>query len=147
MSAFFKAFPDHDAATAAVPDVAGDVPATAIRIFVGAPLRDVRDEPVGEFAGQAEPDAPVGSFGGGEHTRSEPRGSFASEGPAGRIGTFADADRDAVVTYEDGVGRIEVTADHDVEAILRDAGLDAGACEAAVDALHRGGAIVLVQVG
>jgi hypothetical protein len=146
MSATSKAYPDHDAASEAAAAVTAEgVPASAIRILVGAPLHDVRTEPVGEFAGPVGPDAPVGSFAGGAHARSAPEGSFASSGPSGRIGTFADADRDAVLSYPDGIGRIHMTGDHDVEAILRDAGVEAGACEELVGALHQGSVLVLVQ--
>jgi hypothetical protein len=146
MAATSKAYRDHDAATEAAAGFAAEgVPASSIRILAGTPLHDVREEQVGEFAGPVGPDAPVGSFAGGEHTRSEPEGTFASRGPAGRIGTFADADRDVVISETDGVGRIQMTDDHDVAAILRDAGVEAGTCEELARALHEGWVLVLVQ--
>ena len=146
MTALSKTYPTHDAATVAVVALTAiGVPQDQIRVLRGAPRRDVREEQVGEFAGTVGPDAPVGSFGDVEHPRSDPRSDFASTGGAGRVGTFADADRDTVTTFEDGVRRMEITGDHDVEAILRDAGLDAAAAEEGVRALHDGWALVLVR--
>jgi len=146
VSALCKAYPNHDAATAAVAALmANGVPGDRLRVLMGAPLHDVRQEQVGEFAGSIGPDAPVGSFGDVPHRRSEPKGDFASSGRAGRVGTFADADRDTVTDHPDGVGRIHVTGDHDVEQILADAGLDVDAARRDVRALHEGWALVLVR--
>ena len=44
---------------------AGGVPADGFRLLVGSPLRDVRRETVGGFAGPVGPDDPVGTFAGG----------------------------------------------------------------------------------
>jgi hypothetical protein len=146
MIALYKAYATHDAATVAVVALTGvGVPHEQLRVLRGGQRHDVRDEQVGEFAGTVGPEAPVGSFGDVPHERSEPRSDFASTGGQGRIGTFADADRDTVTTYDDGVRRMEITGDHDVESILVDAGLDAEAADAAVRALHEGWAIVLVR--
>jgi hypothetical protein len=146
MSALCKAYPTHDAATDAVVALqAAGVSSDLLRVIMGAPEHDVREEVVGEFQGSAGPDAPVGSFGDVTHRRSEPKGDFASSGGAGRIGTFADADRDTVTTHPDGVGRVQITGDHDVEGILADAGLDIAAAERDVRALHQGWALVLVR--
>jgi hypothetical protein len=41
--------------------------------------------------------------------------------------------------------RIRITGDHDVKAILVDAGLDVAAAERDVQALHEGWALVLVR--
>lgn len=146
MSALCKAYPTHDAASAAVAALqAVGLSDDRLRILMGEPLRDVRKEDVGEFEGSVGPDAPVGSFGDVTHERSDPKGDFASAGRAGRVGTFADADRDTVTTYPDGVGRIQITGDHDVENILADAGLDVSAAQRDVRALHEGWALVLVR--
>jgi hypothetical protein len=146
VSALCKAYASHEAASAAVVALqAIGVTSDRLRVFTGAPLHDVRKERVGEFAGTVGPEAPVGSFGDVPHRRDEPKADFASTHRAGRVGTFADADRDTVTTYADGVGRIHVTGDHDVESILTDAGLDIGAAEHDVRALHDGWTLVLVR--
>jgi hypothetical protein len=146
VTALCKAYPTHEAASEAVGALLGSgVPGDRLRVLTGEPRRDVREEDVGQFAGAAAPDAPVGSFGDVPHRRDEPRSDFASTGGGGRIGTFADADRDTVTTYADGVGRMHVTGDHDVERILVDAGLDADAARRDAQALHEGWALVLVR--
>jgi hypothetical protein len=146
MTALCKAYPTHDAATSAVEALrAGGVGGDRIRVLMGERRHDVGEERVGEFAGSAEPDAPVGSFAGPAHARKTPTGDFASKGDAGRIGSFADADRDTITGYADEVGRIQITGDHDVERILVDAGLDVAAAERDVKALHDGWALVLVR--
>jgi hypothetical protein len=146
VSAICKAYPTHDAATSAVVALQSlGVTSDRLRVLMGAPLHDVREERVGEFAGTVGPEAPVGSFADTPHRRSEPKGDFSSTGGEGRVGTFADADRATVTTYPDGVGRIQVTGDHDVESILADAGLDVEAARRDVLALHQGWALVLVR--
>ena len=146
MTAVCKAYPTREAAiNAAAALRATGVEGDRIRVLTGAELHDARQEPTGEFAGTVGPDAPVGSFAGPAHERRTPRSDFASAGGTGRIGTFADADRDTITDYDDGVGRIRITGDHDVEAILIDAGLDVGAAERDVRALHQGWALVLVR--
>lgn len=146
MTALCKAYPTHEAAGNAVAALrAAGVDGDRIRVLMGAEMHDARQEPVGEFAGTVEPDASVGSFAGPEHERRTPTSDFASTGGTGRIGTFADADRDTITDYDDGVGRMRITGDHDVEAILVDAGLDVGAAERDVRALHQGWALVLVR--
>jgi hypothetical protein len=146
MSALCKAYSTHDAATSAVLalkeiGIGGD----RLRVLTGEPLHDVRKEDVGGFEGSVGPDAPVGSFGDVAHERSDPKGDFGSTGSTGRVGTFADADIDTVTTYDDGVGRMRITGDHDVEGILTDAGLDPASAQRDVRALHSGWSLVLVR--
>jgi hypothetical protein len=146
VTALCKAYPTHEAASSAVVALrAVGVDGGRIRVLMGGKLHDVGQERVGEFAGSAGPDAPVGSFAGPGHERSAPTGDFASTGGSGRIGSFADADRDTITGYADGVGRMQITGDHDVKAILVDAGLDVAAAERDVRALHEGWALVLVR--
>jgi hypothetical protein len=146
MTALCKAYPTHDAASSAVAALrAADVDGDRIRVLMGERLHDIGQERVGEFAGGAEPDAPVGSFAGPAHERRTPTEDFASTGGSGRIGSFADADRDTITGYADDVGRIRTTGDHDVKAILVDAGLDVATAERDVKALHEGWALVLVR--
>jgi hypothetical protein len=146
MTALCKAYPTHEAASSAVAALrAAGVDGDRIRVLMGERLHDIGEERVGEFAGSAGPDAPVGSFGGPAHERRTPTGDFAGTGGSGRIGSFADADRDTITGYADDVGRIRITGDHDVNAILVDAGLDVAVAERDVRALHEGWALVLVR--
>jgi len=146
MTALCKAYPTHEAASSAVAALgAAGVDRDRIRVLMGEELHDVGQERVGEFAGSAGPDAPVGSFAGPAHERRTPTGDFSSTGSSGRIGSFADADRDTITGYADDVGRMRITGDHDVKAILVDAGLDIAAAERDVKALHEGWALVLVR--
>ena len=146
MTALCKAYPTHEAASSAVAALgAAGVDRDRIRVLMGEEVHDVGQERVGEFAGSAGPDAPVGSFAGPAHERRTPTGDFSSTGSSGRIGSFADADRDTITGYADDVGRMRITGDHDVKAILVDAGLDIAAAERDVKALHEGWALVLVR--
>jgi hypothetical protein len=146
VSAVSKAYASHETASNAVAALlTAGVTTDRVRVFTGTPIHDVRKERVGEFAGTVGPDAPVGSFGDVPHRRDMPKGDFPSTGRAGRVGTFADADRDTVASYPDGVGRIHVTGDHDVESILADAGLDIADAESDIRALHDGWTLELVR--
>ena len=141
-----QAYPNHDDATRAVAALReAGVAGERIRVLTGEAEHDVRGARVGAFAGGAGAGAAVGSFADDEHAAGEPMSDYASTGRPGRIGSFADADRDTVTSYPDGVGRMRITGDHDVAAILVDAGLDAAAAERDVEALHAGRALVLVR--
>jgi hypothetical protein len=115
-----------------------------VRVLTGEPQRDAREEQVGEFAGPTDPGAPVGEFAGGTHPQRQGRGHFA--GGEQRGGSFADADREQVVSYPGGVEHARVAGHRKVKKILTDAGLDQAAAERDVDALHAGRVLVLVEV-
>src|SRR5215217_9286538 len=73
MTALCKAYPTHEAASSAVAALrAAGVDGDRIRVLMGEELHDVGQERVGEFAGSAGPDAPVGSFAGPAHERRTP---------------------------------------------------------------------------
>ena len=129
---------------------AGGVPADGFRLLVGSPLRDVRREAVGGFAGPVGPDDPVGTFAGGAHRRSDDAGSFATGSIAGdpdrqRQGSFADSDRVVIVGWRDDAERTRVTGLRGARRILQRAALPRDAVEAAVAELENGHAIVLVD--
>ena len=145
MKTLCQAYPDHDAATRAVGALRrAGVDGERIRVLTGQAAHDVRHERVGAYAGRVAAGAPVGGFAGDEHAVGESMGDFANTGRPGRIGSFADADRDTVSSFPDGIGRMRITGDHDIAAILVDAGLDRAAAERDVRALHEGRALVLV---
>jgi hypothetical protein len=54
-------------------------------------VHDIRNEPVGSFAGPLSPDAPVGTFGSVIRRRRQGRGAFAGDPDRQRQGSFADA--------------------------------------------------------
>jgi hypothetical protein len=86
----------------------------------------------------------VGSFAGAPHAQSAGMGAFA--GGAQRGGSFADADREHVVSYPEGVERMHVAGHRRVGRLLRDAGLDADTAARDIAALHAGRVVVLVDV-
>ena len=53
-------------------------------------FHDVRREPVGEFCGPVEPDAPVGTFGDRRVRRSQGNGTFMGDADRQRQGSFGD---------------------------------------------------------
>jgi hypothetical protein len=98
MATLCKTYPSEHLARKAIDTLrAAGVPAQDIRLLTGSRMHDVRDEPVGEFAGAARPRDPVGSFANVRHLRREGNGAFFGDADRQRQGTFADADRDAVV--------------------------------------------------
>jgi hypothetical protein len=143
MAALCRAYASHDEALDAVNTVLGaGIPGESVRVLTGEPERDTREEQVGEFAGPTEPGAPVGEFAGGTHPQREGRGHFA--GGEQRGGSFADADREQVVSYPGGVEHARVAGHHKIKTLLTDAGLDDAAAERDLNALHAGRVLVLV---
>ncbi len=145
MAALCRSYASHDEALDAVNAVLGaGVPGESVRVLTGEPQRDAREEQVGEFAGPTEPGAPVGEFAGGTHPQRQGRGHFA--GGEQRGGSFADADREQVVSYPGGVEHARVAGHHKIKRLLTDAGLDEAAAERDLNALHAGRVLVLVEV-
>jgi hypothetical protein len=144
MAALCRSYTSHAQALDAVNAVLGaGIPGEGIRVLTGEPERDTREEQVGEFAGSTSPDAPVGEFAGPSRPREEGRGHFA--GGEQRGGSFADADREQVISYPGGVEHARVAGHRKVKRLLTDAGLDEAAAERDVEALHAGRVLVLVQ--
>jgi hypothetical protein len=145
MAALCRSYASHDEALDAVNAVLGaGVPGESVRVLTGEPQRDAREEQVGEFAGPTEPGAPVGEFAGGTHPQRQGRGHFA--GGEQRGGSFADADREQVVSYPGGVEHARVAGHHKIKRLLTDAGLDEAAAERDLNALHAGRVLVLAEV-
>jgi hypothetical protein len=145
MAALCRSYASHDEALQAVNAVLGaGIPGESVRVLTGEPQRDTREEQVGEFAGPTEPGAPVGEFAGGTHPQRQGRGHFA--GGEQRGGSFADADREQVVSYPGGVEHARVAGHHKIKKLLTDAGLDDAAAERDLNALHSGRVLVLVEL-
>jgi hypothetical protein len=117
-----------------------------IRLLVGSAPRDIRREPVGGFAAQVAPDAPIGTYGGRVLQRRRGAGSFAGHPDQQRQGSFADTDRVVIITYEGDAERARITGLRGARRLLRRAALDGDAVDRAVAELHNGHAILLVDL-
>jgi hypothetical protein len=116
VTAFCRSYATHTEALPAV-NALLDLRGADVRVLSGEPVRDAHNGAVGAFAG------------------GEQRG-----------GSFADADRDVVTDYPDGVERMRVVGHRSLKRLLTDAGLDEAAAERDVRALHAGRVLVLVNV-
>jgi hypothetical protein len=152
MATLSNTYSNEDAARLAVETLrVTSVPPREIRLLTSRPLPDIRREPVGGFAGPVGPDAPIGTFAGGTHRRSDDAGSFATGSFAGdahqqRQGSFAGVERVTSVTYGADAERSRVTGYRGIRQLLRRAALDDAAVERAVEELHKGRTVVLVDV-
>ena len=136
---------DHEAHAAVDRLLSAGVSGAEIRVLMGDALHDSRDAPLGTFAGTSTADAEsVGSYAGVGHSGREAMGAFAGDANEQRRGGFADADRETVTTYRDGVVRMRVASHHALKAMLLEAGLDEETADADVAALHEGRVLVLV---
>jgi hypothetical protein len=144
VAALCRSYSSHAEALDAVNAVLGaGVPGEGVRVLTGEPQRDTREEQVGEFGGPTAPGAPVRDFAGRAHPEGHEHGHFA--GGEQRGGSFADADREEVVSYPGGVEHARVAGHRQIKKLLTDAGLDEAAAERDVNALHAGRVLVLVQ--
>ena len=116
-----------------------------MRLLVGAEIHHARREARGRFSGSVAPEDQVGAFAGDGPERSAVRGSYAASDAAAE-GSFANAERDVVVTQHEGEERAWVTGRRELKKLLMEAGLDDAAAEADVDALHAGRVLVLVHI-
>jgi hypothetical protein len=152
MTTLSKTYPNEDAARGAVETLrAASVPPREIRLLTSRPLADIRREPVGGFAGPVAPGAPVGNFAGRTGRRSDDAGSFAIGSFAGdahqlRQGSFGDVERVTIVTHKPDGERSRVTGYRGIRLLLRRAALDDDAVERAVQELHKGRTVALVDV-
>jgi hypothetical protein len=147
MNSLCKAYDNTSDAERAVADLlAAGVPGEDVRVLMGAELHDARREARGRFAGSVAPDEHVGAYAGDGPERSALRGSFAGAEAGGAEGTFANAERDVVVTHSDGMEQARVAGRRELKRLLMEAGLDDATAEADVDALHAGRILVLVHV-
>jgi hypothetical protein len=109
------------------------------------PLLEAQDACVGGFAGPVAPDAPVGTYGNGKVLRRQGAGGFAGDPDHQRQGSFADTDRVVIFTYKADAERVRVTGLRGARRLLGRAALDDDTVDRAVDELHRGHAVVLVD--
>ena len=146
-SAIIEIHPSEAAARKAVNGLtAAGVPERNVRLLIGNPVRDVRNEPTGGFAEPVAPDAPVGTYGDVPRSRRRGAGSFAGDPDRQRQGSFADTDRTAIVRYQGGAERARVTGDAELRGLLHQAGVDDTHADRVLDELHKGRAAVLADV-
>jgi hypothetical protein len=137
VAALCRSYASHGEALEAVHAVLGaGIPGEDVLVLMGEHARDAHEAPVGEFGGPTEPGGPV--------PQGAPTGAFA--GGEQRGGSFADADREQITSYPDGVERMRVTGHRRITRLLVDAGLDEATAKRDVDALHRGLVLVVVDV-
>jgi hypothetical protein len=146
MAALWKAYSNEvPARRAAAALRAAGVPPRDLWLLTGHPLHDIRTEPAGTFAGSAEPGAPVGTFANDVRLRCQGAGTFAGDADRQRQGSFADANRELIVSYDNGAEHARVAGDPAVRQVLRSATVGDTA-DRVVDELHLGHAAVLVEV-
>jgi hypothetical protein len=148
MPTLCRSYTDENEAHRGVERVLGaGVPAVDVRVLMGTPERDVREEPHGTFAeGAGTPESAVGSFAGSATSQQTGMSDFASKGEGGRRGGFGDADRDTI-TIGPGteVERVRIVSHGSLKRLLTDAGLDEATADQDVAALHSGRILVLVE--
>jgi hypothetical protein len=125
---------------------AAGVPGRDIQLLIGRSPRDARRERVGGFAGPIAPDAPVGTYANVRRLRRQGNGTFAGDADRQRQGSFADTDRDVIVTHDQAAAHAYVTGDLRLRRLLRDASLDDDTADRVVDELHSGHAVVLAEL-
>jgi hypothetical protein len=148
MATLCRAYPSEAAARGAIERLrAGGLPPQGAQLITGGFVHDLRREPVGEFLGQAEPDAPVRTFASTTLLRWHPPGTFAGDPDRQRAGSFADVDSHVVVHYEaSGCEHARVAGLRSLEALFVMAGLEPDAADRALADLCAGSSLVLVQV-
>jgi hypothetical protein len=118
-----------------------------IKVLMGEPSRDAREEPAGGFAGELPPEHLVGDFADRGHEADEGAGTFAGNAATQREGSFGDIDRDTVASYPAGVERQRIASHNELRKLLVDAGLDQATAERDIAAVHSGHTLVLADVG
>ena len=147
MSTLCKTYSDEAHARQAVEHLlASGAPRRAIRLLTGSRLHDVRDERVGTYAGAIDPDAPVGRFAGRPRRRCQGTGSFAGDPDRQRKGSFADVERDVIVTFGGGDEHPRVATHRELTRLLSAVTLDGEPADRLVDELHDGHGLVVAEV-
>jgi hypothetical protein len=148
MATLCQAYPSEAAARRAIERLrAGGLPPQGAQLITGGLVHDLRREPVGEFLGQAEPDAPVRTFASTTLLRWHPPGTFAGDADRQRAGSFADVDSHVIVHYDaSGSEHSRVAGLRGLEELFVTAGLEPGVAEHALAELCAGSSLVLAQV-
>jgi nucleotide-binding universal stress UspA family protein len=124
---------------------AAGVPRRDIWLLTGHRIHDIRHENVGSFAGALDPSSPVGTYAGAVRLRRQGTGAFTGDPDQQRQGSFADADIDTIITYEDHAGRSHVGGPLELQGLLRRFTLTDEEAARVIHDLHTGRAVVLVK--
>jgi nucleotide-binding universal stress UspA family protein len=124
---------------------AAGVPRRDIWLLTGHRIHDIRRENVGGFAGAVDPSSPVGTYAGAVRLRRQGAGAFTGDPDQQRQGSFADADIDTIITYEDHAGRSHVDGPVELQRLLRRFTLTDEETARVIHDLHTGRAVVLVK--
>jgi hypothetical protein len=147
MTGLAKSYNDATVARRVAQDLsAAGVPERDIVLMIGRRVRDVRREPVGEFAGPIPPDAPVGTFGDRRVRRRQGAGTFAGDADRQRQGSFADADREVVIRHDEAGEHAHVGGHRDLSRVLRRRAVEPPARERILNELDAGRAVVLLEL-
>jgi hypothetical protein len=147
MPTLCKTYPDEGRAREAVRRLlASGVPDREVRLLEGSRPHDIRREPVGTFLGTIEPDAPVGTFAGETRLRRQGHGSFAGDPDRQRKGSFADVDRDVIVTFGVPSEQARVVTRRALQRLLRPVTAEGEPSDMLVEELHEGHKLVLAEV-
>jgi hypothetical protein len=148
MSVICRSYPSESEARGAVDSlIAAGVAESGIKVVMGEPERDARDEPMGSFAGTAEHGGAREDFANREHPADAGRGTFAGDADEQRRGSFADMDSETITEYPEGVERRRIVGHREVRKALLEAGVDEAAADRDVEALHEGRVLVIADVG
>jgi hypothetical protein len=148
MSVICRSYTSESEARGAVDSlIAAGVAGSGIKVVMGEPERDAREEPMGSFAGTAEHGGAREDFAGQEHPAGAGRGTFAGDADEQRRGSFADMDSETITEYPEGVERRHVVGHREVRKALLEAGVDEAAADRDVEALHEGRVLVIADVG
>jgi hypothetical protein len=147
MSTLCKTYSDESEARAAVERLlASGAPRRGVRLLAGTRLHDVRDERVGTFAGAIGPDAPVGRFAGRPRRRCQGTGTFAGDPDRQRKGSFADVERDMIITFERRGEHPHVATQRALRDLLSSVTLAGEPADHLVQELHAGHRLVVAEV-
>jgi hypothetical protein len=143
MPTLCRAYSTEDEAHAAVERLLGAGTSDSdIRVVMGRPVQDHRDDRAGGFAGPTG--ELIGTFAGAAVSGRAETGSFAGAADQ-RRGGFGDLDRETVISYRAGVPHIRIASHRNLKRMLVEDGLDDAAADADVTALHHGRVTVLVR--
>jgi hypothetical protein len=147
MTTVCRSFPDEAGARRGIESLRAEgVPERDLLLMTGTAPHDIRREPVGSFAGRIGPGAHVGTFANVRCLRGQGTGSFAGNADRQRKGSFADTDRDVIVTYEGGAEHPRACGDAEIRRLLAAAAVRGAAADRIVDDLHAGRSVVLAEV-
>jgi nucleotide-binding universal stress UspA family protein len=124
---------------------AAGVPRRDIWLLTGHRVHDVRHETVGGFAGAIDPNSPVGTYAGAVRLRRQGAGAFIGDPDQQRQGSFADAEIDTIISYEDRAGRSHVGGPLEMQSLLRRFTLTDEEAARVIHDLHTGRAVLLVE--